>query len=72
MELTLLRLDIQSVLKTLLQDLSDVSRLLRQGPREDQDIVNVDEDRAVQHVPEDIINQGLEDSGGVGEPEGHN
>ena len=63
MELALLRLDIQSVLKQPLQDLSDVNPVLLHGPREDQDIVNVDEDGAVQHVPEDIINQGLEDSG---------
>ena len=35
--------------------------VLLHGLRKNKDIVNVDEDSVVQHVPEDIIYQGLKD-----------
>ena len=45
--------------------------VLLHGSRENQDVVDVNKHGAVQHVPEDIVDQGLENSGGVGESEGH-
>ena len=46
--------------------------VLLHGSREDKDVVDVNKHGAVQHVPEDIVDQGLEDSGGVDESEGYN
>ena len=41
------------------------------GAGEDEDVINVDEDKPVQHVTENIIHQSLEHSRGVGEAKGH-
>lgn len=38
---------------------------------EAQDIIEVDEYVPVQHIPEHVVHQGLEDGGGVGSAEGH-
>ena len=71
-EFALLRLNIKSVLQQSLQNLSNVNPVLLHRLGEDQDVVEVNENGMVQHVPENVIDQGLEDRGGVGEPEGHN
>ena len=45
--------------------------MLMLGFREDQNVIEVDEDKLVEHVSEHIVNQGLENSRGIGEAEGH-
>jgi len=39
---------------------------------EDEDIIEVDHYKDVSHVSEDMVHEGLERSGGIGEPHGHN
>ena len=41
------------------------------GAGEDQNVIKVDEDELVEHVPEHVIHQRLENSRSVGEAEGH-
>jgi hypothetical protein len=47
-----------------------VNPVLLHGSREDKDVVDVNKHGAVQHVPEDIVDQGLEDSGALVSPKG--
>lgn len=54
-----------------MKNLSDVENLFLGGAGEDKDVVEVDEDEPVQHVVENIINQSLEHSRGVGKPKLH-
>ena len=49
----------------------DVVVVLLPGLGEDQDVVQVDEDEPVEHVPNNIIYEALEDGKGVGKPEQH-
>jgi hypothetical protein len=42
------------------------------GAGEDEDVIEVDEDKPVQHVMENIINPSLEHSRGVGKAKWHN
>ena len=62
MEVALLRLDVKTILQQPLKYLPDVNPVLLHGSREDQNVININEYRAVQHVPEDIVYQRLEDS----------
>ena len=39
--------------------------------RKDQDVVQVNKYKYIEHIPEDVINQPLEDCGGVSQAEGH-
>ena len=38
---------------------------------EDQDVVKVDENKPMQEVAEDVVNEGLENGGGVSEAKRH-
>ena len=40
------------------------------GLGKDEDVIQLDEDEAVEHVPEHVIHQSLEDGRGIGEAEG--
>lgn len=54
-----------------LKDCLDLMHVLLLGPGEDQDIVQVHKHVLVEHVPQHVIDQGLEHDRGVGEPEKH-
>ena len=45
--------------------------MLRRGPGENEDVVEVDHDEAVEEVPQHVVHQGLEDNWGVSQPERH-
>ncbi len=46
--------------------------MFRGGLGEDQDVIQIDENEPVDHVTEDVVDQGLEHSRSVGQPAGHN
>src|SRR5467141_5281895 len=46
--------------------------MIFKGVGEDEDIVEVDHYEDVSHVSEDMVHEGLECSGRIGEPHGHN
>ena len=66
MEFAFLCFHKEMILQQSLQDLADMLDMFREIPRENENIMQVNKDKAVQHVPEDIIYQGLEDSRGIG------
>ena len=45
--------------------------MLRRSPREDQDVVEVDHDGDIEEIPQHVVDQGLENSWGVSQPERH-
>lgn len=49
-EFTLFCLDVELVLQRVLQDLKDVLHMLRNGLGKDQDVIQVDKDKFVQHI----------------------
>ena len=71
MKCTFLCLDIQGTVQEDAEDRSDVSNMLLLVTRKNQDIIQVDEDKLVQHIPEQVVDQSLEDSWGVGQTKGH-
>src|SRR5882672_3021836 len=71
-EQTLFGLGVQIVLAQTFQHTSDVNPMIFKGVGEDEDIVEVDHYEDVSHVSEDVIHEGLERSGSIGESHGHN
>src|SRR5882672_9577164 len=71
-EQTLFGLGVQIVLAQTFQHTSDVNPMIFKGVGEDEDIVEVDHYKDVSHVSEDVIHEGLERSGSIGESHGHN
>ena len=69
MKFTFLCLHIQGTVQEAAEDRSDVSNMLLLVTRKNQDIIQVDEDKLVQHIPEQVVDQSLEDS--VGQTKGH-
>jgi signal transduction histidine kinase len=61
------KLDLQEAL----ENLPDVDHMFLGGAGEDKDVIKVDKDELVQHVMENIINQSLEHSRGVGKVKWH-
>ncbi len=59
MKLTLLYLGVELMLDEPLKNCSDLLYMGFEGLRLDQNIVNVDNDTLVQHIPENVINEGL-------------
>src|SRR3954468_2502477 len=53
------------------EDLSDVFAVFCVGLAEDEDVIDVHDDRLVKEGAEDVLDQGLERGGGVGETEWH-
>lgn len=41
------------------------------GFRKDQDVIEVNKDKFIQHVPYGVVDQGLEDGWGIGQTEEH-
>lgn len=70
MEQTLLSLDIQLVLKQLLQHLSEVLDVYLERTREDE-AIQVHKDKLVYHVSQYIVDQGLENRWAIGQPKWH-
>ena len=64
-ELTFLGLHEQAVLQESLQDQPNMGLVLFRTLGEDEDVIQVDEGESVDHVPEDVIDEGLEDGRGV-------
>ena len=71
MEHALLRLEKQTVLEEASQDPTDMLLMFVERAGKYQDVVKIYNHEPVQHVAEDVIHQGLEDSRGVGESKGH-
>ena len=71
MELTFLRFHIQGVFQEALKNRLDMMDVLLLGLGEDEDVVNINEDIAIEHVPEHIIYQSLEDGRGIGQAKRH-
>ncbi len=71
MELAFLSLYKQRVLQEPLQDRLNMVDVVLLGPGENQSVIQVDEDMFVKHVAEQVVDQSLEDGGGIGEAKGH-
>src|SRR5882672_11155872 len=56
----------------MFQDTSDVDLMIFKGVGQDEDIIEVGHYEDVSHVSEDVIHEGLERSGSIGESHGHN
>ena len=70
-ELAFLGLDEQPVLEEVLEDLADVTLVRPSILGENQDVIQINKYELVDHVPLDVVHQGLEDSRRVREPEQH-
>jgi len=70
-EQTLFGLGMQVILTQTFQDVSDVDLMIFQGIGEDEDVVEVDHYKDISHVSEDVIHEGLERSGSIGESHRH-
>ena len=66
-----LSLHIQPVLQQAVEYLTDVASMFLGGPGEHQDVVEVDDNKGVQEIPQHVIDQGLENSWDVSQPERH-
>ena len=55
----------------MLEHSPDMMDMLMQSLREDQNVIEIDEDKLVEHVSEHVLKQGLKNSRGIGEAEGH-
>ena len=71
MKLILLGLHEKGVFQEALEDPLDVVNVFLAGTGEDWDVVKVNKDKSIEHVPEHVIHQRLEDRRGIGEVEGH-
>lgn len=61
MELALFSFGVQLELNHPFEDLSDLLDVFLQGVGVDQDVIDVYNNKSVEHVSEDVINKGLED-----------
>ena len=71
MKFTLIHLDTQGIVQEAAEDRSDVGDMPLLVPRKDQNIIQVNKDKLVQHLPEQVVDQHLEDSQSVGQAKGH-
>jgi hypothetical protein len=67
MECAFVRFDIQLVLQKTLEDLPITADMFLWRVGKHEDIIKVDEYEPVQHVPENVVYQGLEHSRSVGQ-----
>ncbi len=72
MELALLKLQEQRVLAELLEDLLDVLAMVGLVPGVDEDVINVHNHKAMEILPEHLVNEFLEDGGVLARPNGIN
>jgi hypothetical protein len=70
-ELAFLGLGVKSISSKTLQDLTHMAFMLSGIAREDQDVVEVDEDIDIEKVSEEVIHPLLERCRGIGETKGH-
>ncbi len=59
MELTFLRFSVKMVIKKTSEYFTDMFNMLLEGTREDEDIIQVDEHKLVEHVSENIVYESL-------------
>ena len=67
----LLQFNKKPILQEVLKYLAHMPFMFSRGLGENQNFINVNENKAVNHVPEDIINQGLEHGWGICQTELH-
>lgn len=60
MELTLLQVQIYLMFSEHLQDLHNVVAMFSQVPMVDEDVIDVDDDKTMKHLPEHLIHEFLE------------
>jgi len=70
-ELALVSLGIETVLVEAVEDFLDVCQMLFWVVGVDEDVIQVDNYRDINHIGEDVIHEPLESSWGIGEPFGH-
>ena len=61
----------QPVFQQAVEYLTDVASMFLGGPGEHQDVVEVDNNKGVQEISQHVVDQGLENSWGVRQPERH-
>src|SRR5882724_1776018 len=61
----------QVILTKTFQDASDVDLMIFQRVGEYEDVIKVDHYEDISHVSEDMVHEGLERSGSIGEPHRH-
>ena len=71
MEFAFLRLDKQPILQETLQDLADMQLMFCEGPRENQNVINVLKHKLMEHVSQNVIDQGLEYCRSIGKSKRH-
>lgn len=64
MEFTFLRLDEDIFIQQGAENRSHIGDMVFFRPGKNEDIIQVDKDKLIEHVSEHVINQGLEDSRG--------
>lgn len=70
MELTLLHFDMQIVTQEALQDLSNMQNVFMRILQEDEDIIQADKDKSIEHISEDVIYEYLKNCLSVSQSEG--
>lgn len=70
-EFALFAFNEQPILAEAFEDLADVVVVFVGVRREDEDVVEVDDDEVVQEIAKDVVHESLEGGGSVGETEGH-
>ena len=69
MEHAFLGLHKQPVFQQAVEYLTDVASMFLGGPGGHQDVLEVDDNKGVQEIPQHVVDQGLENSWGVSQPE---
>ncbi len=72
MERALLRLDKKPILQQPLEHSPDVLNMFLERRRKNQYVIQVDMYELIDHISQHVIDECLEDRGGVREPERHN
>ena len=72
MECTLIKFCVKVVLAQSLEHPSDMDVVFFLHLAEDQDVIQVDNDKDIGHVAEDVVHEVLECRWGVGHSKGHN
>jgi len=70
-EQALLGFGMQVILTKTFQDASDVDLMIFQRVGEYEDVIKVDHYEDISHVSEDMVHEGLERSGSIGESDWH-
>ncbi len=72
MEFAFLQFGVQLVFDETVEHGSDLVNVLLQSLGVNDDIIDVDYDKSVEHIPEDIVDKGLKSRWTIGQAERHN